>query len=109
MALFEKVDTFKEAKKLYNEHREYITYESLKSMGYVSFEVNEILKYLALLRASGVYAKYLVTVLDNGKEVYECYIYETNIERARSVVETRCEMYGINYTYITFKKLNEYK
>lgn len=99
--------SFEEAKLLYNEHREYISYEELRAKGYTVLETTEILKYLALLRVSGIYANYLVKVFNDEKEVYECYIFETNKERVKSIIEMRCEVYDIIYNYITIEKLKE--
>lgn len=95
---------FEEAKMLYNQHREFISYEELRATGYTVLETTEILKYLSLLRVSCEYNNYLARVFDENCEVYHCYIFETNIARVKSIVEMRCEVYDIRYTDITIEK-----
>lgn len=98
-----------EAKMLYNQHREYISYDELRAKGYTVLETVEIIKYLTLLCISGIYHKYLVRVFYEESEVYNCYIIDTNLPRAKSIVETRCDMYDISYTDIKIDKIEDYE
>lgn len=98
---------FEEAKMLYNNHREYITYENLRHIGYSVFEADEILKYLSLLRVSSENRTYLVRVFDEKIEVYSCYINETTESRVKGIIEMRCELYNIRYTGIKIEKVSD--
>ena len=100
---------FEEAKTLYNKHREYITYENLRHIGYASFEADEILKYLSLLRVSGELHTYFVRVFDEKSVVYRCYINETTESRAKEIIETRCELYNVMYTGIKIEKAGDFE
>ena len=95
-----------EAKLLYNNHREYITYDNLRSIGYSTLEADEILKYLSLLRVSGERNTYYIRVFDKNCEVYSCHIVETTESRAKAIIETRCNLYNIRYTRIIIEKIN---
>lgn len=95
-----------EAKMLYNNHREYITYDNLRSIGYSTLEADEILKYLSLLRVSCERNTYYVRVFDKNCEVYSCYIVETTESRAKSIIEMRCNLYNIRHTKIIIQKIN---
>ena len=95
-----------EAKMLYNNHREYITYDILRSKGYSTFEADEILKYLLLLRVSYERNTYYVRVFDENCEVYSCNIVETTEPRAKAIIEMRCDLYNIRYTRMIIEKIN---
>lgn len=95
-----------EAKMLYNNHREYITYDNLRSIGYSTFEADEILKYLSLLRVTGERNTYYVRVFDKNCEVYSCHIVETTEPRVKAIIEMRCNLYNIRYTRIIIEKIN---
>lgn len=96
---------FEEAKMLYNNHRENITYENLRGIGYSTFEADGVLKYLSLLRVSGKFNIYHIRVFDENSEVNSDFISETTESRAKSIMETRCKLYDIKYTRMTIKKL----